>query len=314
MERPSRKQTKNERNTVSRKKPKNEDVVTPVVEKEKVQEEESGLAGKQEKELSTIIQQELQCGICLDVVQIQGTLDCCSHAFCFACIETWMKTANICPMCKATVKKLTKKDSTGNNEKTTRVKTVDRRSENSEMSFAELLQFAFPGNNEDSDDDDYDPHIALPSLPLFSPATFLLSFALAQYARAHMVHSLLDSDSEDDEFDIDIRVDSGASSDSDSDSDSGSDEDSDEEEIEPEAPVTIDLTEDSSEEEEEVVQPPPRQRRPAPPPRTSRRQANQRRSSVRSQGTPRSQRPQRTQNSVRQQRAQRRSLVQRRRN
>jgi hypothetical protein len=42
------------------------------------------------------------CGICLDAFRTctRGRLDSCSHLFCRACITTWSKRENTCPVCK----------------------------------------------------------------------------------------------------------------------------------------------------------------------------------------------------------------------
>ncbi|KAK9086340.1 hypothetical protein Syun_028734 [Stephania yunnanensis] len=43
------------------------------------------------------------CGICLSEEgkgTIQGTLNCCTHFFCFACIMEWSKVESRCPLCK----------------------------------------------------------------------------------------------------------------------------------------------------------------------------------------------------------------------
>ncbi|KAL8115056.1 hypothetical protein AgCh_021764 [Apium graveolens] len=43
------------------------------------------------------------CGICLSEEgkrTIRGTLNCCSHFFCFACIMEWSKIESRCPLCK----------------------------------------------------------------------------------------------------------------------------------------------------------------------------------------------------------------------
>jgi hypothetical protein len=45
--------------------------------------------------------QEEICGICFDEGgNERGTLDCCDHFFCFACIMEWSKVESRCPMCK----------------------------------------------------------------------------------------------------------------------------------------------------------------------------------------------------------------------
>ncbi|CAI9769523.1 unnamed protein product [Fraxinus pennsylvanica] len=43
------------------------------------------------------------CGICLSEEgkrTVRGTLNCCSHYFCFACIVEWAKVESRCPLCK----------------------------------------------------------------------------------------------------------------------------------------------------------------------------------------------------------------------
>lgn len=43
------------------------------------------------------------CGICLSEEgkrTVRGTLNCCSHYFCFACIMEWSKVESRCPLCK----------------------------------------------------------------------------------------------------------------------------------------------------------------------------------------------------------------------
>ncbi|KAK1321466.1 hypothetical protein QJS10_CPA03g00880 [Acorus calamus] len=41
-----------------------------------------------------------KCGICMDVVIDRGVLDCCTHWFCFACIDNWATITNLCPLCR----------------------------------------------------------------------------------------------------------------------------------------------------------------------------------------------------------------------
>ncbi|XP_065852816.1 uncharacterized protein [Euphorbia lathyris] len=51
------------------------------------------------------------CGICLseeDKRRFRGTLDCCSHYFCFTCIMEWSKVESRCPLCKQRFKSITK--------------------------------------------------------------------------------------------------------------------------------------------------------------------------------------------------------------
>lgn len=43
------------------------------------------------------------CGICLseeDKRKVRGTLNCCTHYFCFSCIMEWAKVESRCPLCK----------------------------------------------------------------------------------------------------------------------------------------------------------------------------------------------------------------------
>lgn len=57
------------------------------------------------------------CGICLSEEgnrTVQGTLNCCSHYFCFACIMEWSKVESRCPLCKqrfVTISKPARSDS-----------------------------------------------------------------------------------------------------------------------------------------------------------------------------------------------------------
>ena len=43
------------------------------------------------------------------------TLDCCDHKFCFKCIHTWAnEKKNQCPLCKGTIKTISRKNEEGN--------------------------------------------------------------------------------------------------------------------------------------------------------------------------------------------------------
>ncbi|CAI0377663.1 unnamed protein product [Linum tenue] len=51
------------------------------------------------------------CGVCLteeDKRRLKGTLDCCSHYFCFKCIMEWSKVESRCPLCKQRFTTITK--------------------------------------------------------------------------------------------------------------------------------------------------------------------------------------------------------------
>ncbi|KAG0561656.1 hypothetical protein KC19_9G081900 [Ceratodon purpureus] len=41
-----------------------------------------------------------RCGICSAYITVCGLLDCCSHEYCFDCIENWSSVSNQCPLCK----------------------------------------------------------------------------------------------------------------------------------------------------------------------------------------------------------------------
>lgn len=67
--------------------------------KEKVVEEVKAEVGKQ------------VCGICLseeDKRRVRGTLNCCTHYFCFTCIMEWGKVESRCPLCKQRFKTISK--------------------------------------------------------------------------------------------------------------------------------------------------------------------------------------------------------------
>lgn len=43
------------------------------------------------------------CCICYDDIEKKAIVPCCSNAFCFKCINTWMSTSSACPLCKARI-------------------------------------------------------------------------------------------------------------------------------------------------------------------------------------------------------------------
>lgn len=62
-----------------------------------------GRKGKEKVEDVKIEAGKQVCGICLSDEgkrTIRGTLNCCSHYFCFACIMEWSKVESRCPLCK----------------------------------------------------------------------------------------------------------------------------------------------------------------------------------------------------------------------
>ncbi|XP_059648454.1 uncharacterized protein LOC132294563 isoform X2 [Cornus florida] len=62
-----------------------------------------GRKGKEKvKDLKDEVGKQI-CGICLSEEgkkTIQGTINCCTHFFCFACIMEWSKVESRCPLCK----------------------------------------------------------------------------------------------------------------------------------------------------------------------------------------------------------------------
>ncbi|KAL2468642.1 RING/U-box protein [Forsythia ovata] len=67
------------------------------------QEKSSGRKGKEKVENVKIETGKQVCGICLSEEgksTVRGTLNCCSHYFCFACIMEWSKVESRCPICK----------------------------------------------------------------------------------------------------------------------------------------------------------------------------------------------------------------------
>lgn len=52
------------------------------------------------------------CSICLETLKVSNspaTLNNCSHQFCFVCIQTWSRTSNTCPTCKAEFNEITRR-------------------------------------------------------------------------------------------------------------------------------------------------------------------------------------------------------------
>lgn len=77
----------------------------------------------------TVTAQEEDCAICFDAVELQGKLSCCSHVFCFTCIEKWSQTTNVCPMCKARFSSISKVAKDGKALELKQVKKRDARYE-----------------------------------------------------------------------------------------------------------------------------------------------------------------------------------------
>ncbi|XP_072032642.1 uncharacterized protein [Amphiura filiformis] len=61
------------------------------------------MAKKKAKErLSNLIEEDLQCLICAEIL-IQATVLNCSHTFCKHCITRWTKRKDLCPVCRTTI-------------------------------------------------------------------------------------------------------------------------------------------------------------------------------------------------------------------
>ncbi|KAM4108142.1 hypothetical protein ACB094_03G023300 [Castanea mollissima] len=78
--------------------------------KEKLEEPLIKKGKEKVEEVKTEVVKQV-CGICLseeDKRRLRGTLDCCSHYFCFACIMEWSKVESRCPLCKQRFKTIIK--------------------------------------------------------------------------------------------------------------------------------------------------------------------------------------------------------------
>ena len=78
--------------------------------KEKLEEPLVKKGKEKVEEVKTEVVKQV-CGICLseeDKRRFRGTLDCCSHYFCFVCIMEWSKVESRCPLCKQRFKTIIK--------------------------------------------------------------------------------------------------------------------------------------------------------------------------------------------------------------
>lgn len=66
------------------------------------------------------------CAICQDTIKNVATLDSCCHKYCKGCIETWARTENSCPQCKAKFTTITALKK-GCKKKTVSTRVEDRR-------------------------------------------------------------------------------------------------------------------------------------------------------------------------------------------
>ena len=60
------------------------------------------------------------CTICLDTIEIRGTIDCCTHSFCYECIKQWAKQQKLCPCCKRSFRRIRKSNRTPEKPKHTK--------------------------------------------------------------------------------------------------------------------------------------------------------------------------------------------------
>nr|GMD43772.1 ABC transporter F family member 4-like [Ipomoea batatas] len=76
---------------------------SPEEKTQRLQKKRSLRKGKEKVEEVKTESGKQICGICLSEEgkkTIRGTLNCCSHYFCFACIMEWSKVESRCPLCK----------------------------------------------------------------------------------------------------------------------------------------------------------------------------------------------------------------------
>ncbi|XP_066379816.1 uncharacterized protein At4g10930 [Miscanthus floridulus] len=66
----------------------------------------SGPLGQME-DLEKISSENESCGICRDIIIDRGVLDCCSHWFCYTCIDNWAAITKRCPLCKSEFQHIT---------------------------------------------------------------------------------------------------------------------------------------------------------------------------------------------------------------
>jgi hypothetical protein len=95
--------TKDEPKQKKRKTPKSSSIKKKVINDSSKQECAST------SNTTNIPNEKLECSICYEIVKEQGSLDCCAHIFCFACIHRWSNSSNTCPICKQRFKSIEKK-------------------------------------------------------------------------------------------------------------------------------------------------------------------------------------------------------------
>lgn len=58
--------------------------------------ENKKILGHSEEETKDIF-----CPICYAIIdEIKAQIDCCTHEYCFSCLEQWLKVSSACPLCK----------------------------------------------------------------------------------------------------------------------------------------------------------------------------------------------------------------------
>jgi len=103
-------------------------------EKDKLEQMEQQKQNEEKK----LIEEKLQCGICMEDIANQGLLDSCTHLFCIDCIKKWSESANTCPMCKKRFHKITEKQLTKDGKRksvTIRVPHRDQRPDSDDFEF-----------------------------------------------------------------------------------------------------------------------------------------------------------------------------------
>ncbi|XP_004302260.1 PREDICTED: uncharacterized protein LOC101295635 [Fragaria vesca subsp. vesca] len=108
-----------------------------------------GRKGKEKIEQVKVEVVKQVCGICLseeDKRRVRGTLDCCTHYFCFSCIMEWGKVESRCPLCKQRFKTISKPTRAGTDLRDVCV-TVPERDQVYQPTEEELRSYLDPYEN-----------------------------------------------------------------------------------------------------------------------------------------------------------------------
>lgn len=66
------------------------------------------------------------CSICLEnLAEEKGTLDCCAHIFCAACIKVWSKSSNSCPLDRKQIKNIYVDKADGSSKQIISIDVID---------------------------------------------------------------------------------------------------------------------------------------------------------------------------------------------